>query len=65
MGFGQTRGRLYTKHPDLLKYSGDTEDKEWLSRHNLMPPTGGIAYLLLLEDVKELAESDEYRYEFF
>ncbi|KAL0272662.1 UNVERIFIED_CONTAM: hypothetical protein PYX00_005539 [Menopon gallinae] len=62
LGFGQTRGRLYTKHPELLKYSGDTEDKEWLSRHNLMPPTGGIAYLLLLEDVKELAESEEYRH---
>lgn len=65
LGFGQTRGRLYTKHPELLKYSGDTEDKEWLSRHNLMPPTGGIAYLLILEDVKELAESEEYRYLFF
>ncbi|KAK6638325.1 hypothetical protein RUM44_008754 [Polyplax serrata] len=62
LGFGQTRGRLYTKHPELLKYSGDAEDKEWLSRHNLIPPTGGIAYLLILEDVKELAESEEYRH---
>ncbi|XP_069694976.1 uncharacterized protein [Periplaneta americana] len=61
LGFGQTRGRLYIKHPGLFKYSGDQEDKEWLSRHNLMPPTGGKAYLMVLEDIRELAETDEYR----
>ncbi|XP_021921932.1 uncharacterized protein LOC110830877 isoform X2 [Zootermopsis nevadensis] len=61
LGFGQTRGRLYIKHPDIFKYSGDQEDKEWLSRHNLMPPTGSKAYLMVLEDIQELAESDEYR----
>lgn len=26
-----------------------------------MPPSGGKAYLMLLEDIKELTESDEYR----
>jgi deoxynucleotidyltransferase terminal-interacting protein 1 len=61
LGFGQTRGRLYTKHPELFKYSGDQEDKEWLARHNLMPPTGGKAYLMVLEDIQELADTDEYR----
>nr|CAD7262412.1 unnamed protein product [Timema shepardi] len=61
LGFGQTRGRLYIKHPGLLKYSGDQEDKEWLSRHNLMPPSGGKAYLMVLDDIRELAETDEYR----
>ncbi|PNF42913.1 hypothetical protein B7P43_G12324 [Cryptotermes secundus] len=61
LGFGQTRGRLYIKHPGLFKYSGDQEDKEWLSRHNLMPPTGGKAYLMVLEDIRELAETDDYR----
>ncbi|KAJ9590160.1 hypothetical protein L9F63_016716 [Diploptera punctata] len=61
LGFGQTRGRLYIKHPGLFKYSGDQEDKEWLSRHNLMPPTGGKSYLMVLEDIKELSETDEYR----
>ena len=41
MGFGQTRGRLYIKHPELFKYSGDQTDKEWLAKANLMATTGG------------------------
>ncbi|KAJ8932753.1 hypothetical protein NQ314_014453 [Rhamnusium bicolor] len=53
LGYGQTRGRLY---------SGDQEDKEWLASKNLMPPSGGKAYLMLLEDIKELTESEEYKY---
>lgn len=61
LGFGQTRGRLYIKHPELFKYCGDQEDKEWLSRHNLMPAVGGKAYLMVLEDIQELAKTDEYR----
>ncbi|GBN76024.1 Deoxynucleotidyltransferase terminal-interacting protein 1 [Araneus ventricosus] len=61
LGLGATRGRLYIKHPDVFKYSGDQEDKQWLYDHNLMPATGGKAYMLLVEDIKELAESEEYR----
>ncbi|KAG8226071.1 hypothetical protein J437_LFUL006378, partial [Ladona fulva] len=60
LGFGQMRGRLYMKHPELFKYSGDQEDKEWLTRNNLMAPTGGKAYLMIVEDIRELAETDEY-----
>jgi len=41
LGFGQTRGRLYIKHPELFKYSGDQIDKEWLAKANLMATTGG------------------------
>ncbi|XP_046981386.1 deoxynucleotidyltransferase terminal-interacting protein 1 [Schistocerca americana] len=61
LGFGQTRGRLYMKHPGLLRYTGDQEDKEWLLRHNLMSPTGGKAYIMILDDIRELAETEEYR----
>ncbi|RZC42389.1 deoxynucleotidyltransferase terminal-interacting protein 1 [Asbolus verrucosus] len=61
LGYGQTRGRLYARHPDLVRYSGDQEDKEWLSAKNLMPPSGGKAYLMILEDIKELTESDDYK----
>lgn len=61
LGYGQTRGRLYVRHPELLRYSGDQEDKEWLSGKNLMPPSGGKAYLMLLEDIKELTQSDDYK----
>ncbi|KAJ8911449.1 hypothetical protein NQ315_013811 [Exocentrus adspersus] len=62
LGYGQTRGRLYVRHPNLVRYSGDQEDKEWLASKNLMPPSGGKAYLMLLEDIKELTESDEYKH---
>ncbi|KAF2898299.1 hypothetical protein ILUMI_07870 [Ignelater luminosus] len=61
LGFGQTRGRLYVRHPEMLRYSGDPEDKEWLASRNLMPPSGGRAYLMLLEDIQELALNDDYR----
>ncbi|XP_050409021.1 serine/arginine repetitive matrix protein 1 [Patella vulgata] len=61
LGLGNTRGRLYIKHPDVFKYSGDQEDKQWLYEHHLMPATGGKAYMLIVEDIKDLAETDEYR----
>ncbi|KAK5644449.1 hypothetical protein RI129_005749 [Pyrocoelia pectoralis] len=61
LGFGQTRGRLYVRHPEMLRYSSDPEDKEWLASKNLMPPSGGRAYLMLLEDIQELALNDDYR----
>lgn len=57
LGYGQTRGRLYIKHPELFKYSGDQEDKEWLAKNQLMSTTGGKAYLMVLEDILELAQS--------
>lgn len=61
LGYGQTRGRLYVRHPELLRYSGDQEDKEWLASKNLMPPSGGKAYMMILDDIKELTMSDEYK----
>ncbi|GAB6026504.1 hypothetical protein CHUAL_012929 [Chamberlinius hualienensis] len=61
LGFGATRGRVYIKHPDVFKYCGDAEDKQWLYENSRMPATGGKAYLLILEDIKDLLESDEYR----
>lgn len=61
LGYGQTRGRLYVRHPELVRYSGDQEDKEWLASKNLMPPSGGKAYLMILEDIQELTQADEYK----
>ncbi|XP_076251725.1 deoxynucleotidyltransferase terminal-interacting protein 1 [Rhynchophorus ferrugineus] len=61
LGYGQTRGRLYVRHPNLLRYCGDQEDKEWLQSQNLLPANGGKIYIMLLEDIKELTESDEYK----
>lgn len=61
LGFGSTRGRLYTKHPDLFRYIGDQEDKQWLHDNHLMPPAGGRAYLLIKEDILDLINSEEYK----
>ena len=60
MGFGATRGRLYMKHPDLFKYNGDQDDKTWLYEHHHMPATGGKSYLVVLDDIRDLAQTEEY-----
>ncbi|XP_074595980.1 deoxynucleotidyltransferase terminal-interacting protein 1 [Brevipalpus obovatus] len=61
LGFGATRGRLYTKHADVFRYIGDQEDKQWLHERGLMPPAGGRAYLIIKEDIEDLLESEEYK----
>lgn len=62
LGMGGTRGRLYIKHPELFKYAADPQDKQWLTEQQHMRATGGkMAYLLIEEDIMELAASDEYR----
>ncbi|XP_063003563.1 deoxynucleotidyltransferase terminal-interacting protein 1 [Elgaria multicarinata webbii] len=62
LGMGGTRGRLYIKHPHLFKYAADPQDKHWLAEQQHMRATGGkMAYLLLEEDIQDLAASDEYR----
>ncbi|XP_048464396.1 deoxynucleotidyltransferase terminal-interacting protein 1 [Rhincodon typus] len=59
---GGTRGRIYIKHPELFKYSADSQDKHWLGEKHHMPATGGkMAYLLIEDDIRELAASDDYR----
>ena len=35
-------------------------DKEWLAKANLMATTGGKAYLMVLSDILQLAQSPEY-----
>lgn len=60
LGLGQTRGRLYMKHPELFKYSGDAEDKEWLTKSQVMSTTGGKAYLMVMQDIIALSKTDEY-----
>jgi deoxynucleotidyltransferase terminal-interacting protein 1 len=62
MGFGPTRGRLYMKHQEIFRYSGDSEDKEWLVRHSLMPPTGQKAFVMIVDDIIELTNTPEYRF---
>ncbi|XP_013883114.1 deoxynucleotidyltransferase terminal-interacting protein 1 [Austrofundulus limnaeus] len=62
LGMGGTRGRIYIKHADLFKYAADAKDKQWLAERHHMRATGGkMAYLLIEEDIQDLACSDEYR----
>lgn len=62
LGMGGTRGRIYIKHSDLFKYAADAKDKQWLAERHHMRATGGkMAYLLIEEDIQDLAKSDEYR----
>ncbi|XP_036387446.1 deoxynucleotidyltransferase terminal-interacting protein 1 [Megalops cyprinoides] len=62
LGMGGTRGRIYIKHADLFKYAADAQDKHWLAERQHMRATGGkMAYLLIEEDVQDLAQSDDYR----
>ncbi|XP_066558285.1 deoxynucleotidyltransferase terminal-interacting protein 1 [Amia ocellicauda] len=62
LGMGGTRGRIYIKHADLFKYAADPQDKHWLAERQHMRATGGkMAYLLIEEDVQDLAQSEDYR----
>ncbi|KAG8446544.1 hypothetical protein GDO86_014122 [Hymenochirus boettgeri] len=62
LGMGGTRGRIYIKHPELFKYAADPQDKQWLTEQLHMRATGGkMAYLLLEEDILDLATTEDYR----
>ncbi|XP_045542899.1 uncharacterized protein LOC106718466 [Papilio machaon] len=62
LGLGNARGRLYTRHSGLLRYPADTLDKEWIASHNLVNAVGGKTYIMVLEDIEELATSDTYKH---
>uniref|UniRef100_A0A6I8QBW9 Deoxynucleotidyltransferase terminal-interacting protein 1 n=1 Tax=Xenopus tropicalis TaxID=8364 RepID=A0A6I8QBW9_XENTR len=62
LGMGGTRGRIYIKHPELFKYAADPQDKQWLTEQQHMKATGGkMAYLLLEQDILDLAANDDYK----
>ncbi|KAJ2952636.1 hypothetical protein O0L34_g6967 [Tuta absoluta] len=62
LGLGNSRGRLYTRHAGLLRYPADTSDKEWIASHNLVNAVGGKTYIMVLEDIEELANSEAYKH---
>ncbi|OWR47393.1 putative terminal deoxynucleotidyltransferase interacting factor 1 [Danaus plexippus plexippus] len=62
LGLGNSRGRLYTRHAGLLRYPADSADKEWIASHNLANAVGGKTYIMVLEDIEELAASDAYKH---
>ncbi|KFD71380.1 hypothetical protein M514_07137 [Trichuris suis] len=62
LGFAAQRGRIYTKYPSLFKYIGDNDDRQWLIDQKLKRmKNGGKVFLVLLEDIIELASTPECR----
>lgn len=62
LGMGGTRGRIYIKHAELFKYAADVQDKHWLAEKQFMKATGGkMAYLLIEQDIQDLAVSADYK----
>ncbi|XP_050666521.1 uncharacterized protein LOC126966486 [Leptidea sinapis] len=62
LGLGNARGRLYSRHAGLPRYPADSADKEWIASHNLVNAVGGKTYIMVLEDIEELAVSDAYKH---
>jgi len=59
LGLGATRGRIYMKHPELFKYSGDHDDKKWMVKNGCMAATGGKnTFIMNADDVTELYEAE-------
>uniref|UniRef100_A0A1B6CN46 Uncharacterized protein n=1 Tax=Clastoptera arizonana TaxID=38151 RepID=A0A1B6CN46_9HEMI len=65
LGLGHVLGkvRLYIKHPQLFKYCCDQEDQDWLSSHkiNIIALSSSKSYIMLLEEIRDLTNTDEYR----
>ncbi|KAL3308253.1 Deoxynucleotidyltransferase terminal-interacting protein 1, partial [Cichlidogyrus casuarinus] len=58
LGLATARGRIYSKHPELFRYHCDADDKEWLVTSSKMTSHGVKAYLMLLEELLDLANQD-------
>ena len=64
LGIPDLRDRLSNKHPELIRYAVDSQDRDWLLAEKLISPLNknGKYLLLVLEEVKRLAETNiEYK----
>ncbi|XP_046680513.1 deoxynucleotidyltransferase terminal-interacting protein 1 [Homalodisca vitripennis] len=65
LGLGHVLGksRLFIKHPQLFKYCSDQQDQDWLAsnKHTLVSVASNRVYIMLLDEIRELANSEEYR----
>lgn len=57
------RERLMNKHPELIRYLTDHQDKDWLIQQRLLSPSQRTYRIILfvLDEVVKIANSDEYR----
>lgn len=64
LGFADnSRERLASKHPELIRYLPDVTDKEWLCQQKIIVPANrGSRFLLLVHsEVCKIAATEEYR----
>ncbi|VDM48486.1 unnamed protein product [Toxocara canis] len=54
------RGTLYAKHPRLFRYVGDEDDRAWLIENRLTTRLSGKIFIMMLEDVIEIAAAENY-----
>lgn len=64
LGFADnSRERLASKHPELIRYLPDGTDKEWLCQQKIIVPANRSSRFLLLvhSEVCKIAATEEYR----
>uniref|UniRef100_A0A182QMG9 Uncharacterized protein n=1 Tax=Anopheles farauti TaxID=69004 RepID=A0A182QMG9_9DIPT len=64
LGVSDFRDRLASKHPEVLRYCPDTQDREWLLQQKHITPLNknGRFFLLALDDVKKLIERNVFEH---
>ncbi|XP_065079758.1 deoxynucleotidyltransferase terminal-interacting protein 1 [Ochlerotatus camptorhynchus] len=63
LGVPDFRERLANKHPEILRYCPDNQDRDWLLQQKQISPLNrnGRFFLLVLDEVRKLAErNSEY-----
>ncbi|EAT48217.1 AAEL000721-PA [Aedes aegypti] len=63
LGVPDFRDRLANKHPEILRYCPDNQDRDWLLQQKQISPLNrnGRFFLLVLDEVRKLAErNSEY-----
>uniref|UniRef100_F1LAX4 Uncharacterized protein n=1 Tax=Ascaris suum TaxID=6253 RepID=F1LAX4_ASCSU len=54
------RGSLYAKYPRMFRYVGDEDDRVWLIENRLTTRLSGKIFIMMLEDVVEIAALENY-----
>lgn len=65
LGLAENKERLSIKHPELIRYVMDNQDKEWLIQQKMISPLSrnGKFAVLVLGEVQRLAETNlEYKH---
>uniref|UniRef100_A0A182RJP4 DNTTIP1_dimer domain-containing protein n=1 Tax=Anopheles funestus TaxID=62324 RepID=A0A182RJP4_ANOFN len=64
LGISDFRDRLANKHPEVLRYCPDTQDRDWLLQQKQVTPLNknGRFFLLALDDVKKLIERNAFEH---